>query len=461
MTQSTAIVWLRRDLRLADNPALRYAAEHAARVLPVFIHAPDEEAPWQPGAASNWWLHHSLLALSDDLKAAGSKLVIRNGPTLQALRALIDETNATLVVWNRLYDPAVIKRDKQIKAALRDNNVEARSFNGYLLTEPWTVETKAGGPYKVYTPFWKSIRPRLDQMHPEAAPELPPAPRVASDKLDALNLLPNLGWADGFHDHWTPGATGAHDKLDRFLEDAVHRYPDGRDIPARQDTSRLSPHLHFGEISPREVLASVREHNAADSRPGANKGAEKFLSELAWREFAHHLLYHFPETLEKPLNPRFKDFEWLWDTDDLPAWQRGDTGIPVVDAGMRELWQTGYMHNRVRMIVGSLLTKNLRTHWLQGARWFWDTLVDANLANNTLGWQWIAGCGADAAPYFRIFNPVTQGEKFDADGDYVRRFVPELDQRKNNALHQPTDAAIVDLRTSRSDALAAYDKVKG
>ena len=458
---TTAIVWLRRDLRIDDNPALAYAAEHAERVLPVYIHAPDEEAPWQPGAASNWWLHHSLLALSDALKAAGSKLLIRSGPSLEALRKLIDETEATLVVWNRLYDPAVIARDKTVKTALGDDDIEAKSFNGYLLAEPWTVETKTGGPYKVYTPFWKSIRPRLDELHPAATPELPPAPRVKSEALDDLGLLPKLDWADGFHDHWTPGSAGAHDNLQRFLKEAVHRYPDGRNIPARQDTSRLSPHLHFGEISPREVLAATREHNAGDSRPGANIGAEKFLSELAWREFAHHLIYHFPETTEQPLNTRFEHFEWLWDTDALPAWQRGDTGIPIVDAGMRELWQTGWMHNRVRMIVGSLLTKNLRTHWLEGARWFWDTLVDANLANNTLGWQWIAGCGADAAPYFRIFNPVTQGEKFDADGDYVRRYVPELAARANKVLHGPTDTAIVDLKTSRHEALAAYDEVKG
>ena len=457
----TAIVWLRRDLRQRDNPALAYAAEHAQRVLPVYIHAPDEEAPWQPGAASNWWLHHSLLALSDDLKTAGSKLLIRSGPTLAALRSLIDETGAALVVWNRLYDPAVIARDKQVKAALKDDGIDAKSFNAYLLAEPWAVETKTGGPYKVYTPFWKAIRPRLDELRPDDVPELPPAPRVKSERLDDLNLLPELDWADGFHDHWTPGSAGAEARVERFLDESVHRYPDGRNIPSRPDTSGLSPHLHFGEIGPREVLARVQAFNAEDSRPGANKGAEKFLSELAWREFAHHLLYHFPETTEQPLNPRFKEFEWLWDTDELTAWQRGNTGIPIVDAGMRELWQTGWMHNRVRMIVGSLLTKNLRTHWLEGARWFWDTLVDANLANNTLGWQWIAGCGADAAPYFRIFNPVTQGEKFDADGDYVRRYVPELAARDNKTLHGPTDAALVDLKTSRADALAAYDKVKG
>lgn len=461
MPELTAIVWLRRDLRLRDNPALSYAAEHANRVLPVFIHAPDEEAPWQPGAASKWWLHHSLLALSDALKAAGSKLLIRSGPTLDALRGLIDETDAQLVVWNRLYDPAVITRDKQVKAALQDDGVTAKSFNAYLLAEPWTVETKAGGPYKVYTPFWKAIRPRLDELHPESTPELPPAPRVKSERLDDLRLLPERDWADGFHDHWTPGSDGAEARLERFLDESVHRYPYGRNIPSRADTSGLSPHLHFGEIGPREVLAHVQQHNAEDSRPGANKGAEKFLSELGWREFAHHLLYHFPETTEQPLNPRFTDFEWLWDTVELPAWQHGETGIPIVDAGMRELWQTGWMHNRVRMIVGSLLTKNLRTHWLEGARWFWDTLVDANLANNTLGWQWIAGCGADAAPYFRIFNPVTQGEKFDADGAYVRRYVPELTERSNKALHGPTDSAVVDLKRSRAAALEAYDKVKG
>lgn len=461
MPKKTAIVWLRRDLRIADNPALAFAAQHADRVLVAWIHAPDEEAPWQPGAASNWWLHHSLMALSDDLKAAGSKLVVRSGPSLEALRQLIQECDAEMVLWNRLYEPAVIARDKQVKAALKDDGIEARSFNAALLAEPWTVETKAGGPYKVYTPFWKAIRPRLDQLYPVDVPDLPPSPRVASEALDDFALLPTLDWADGFHDHWQPGRRGAEANLERFLDEAVHTYPDGRNLPARRDTSELSPHLHFGEIGPREVLARVQQHQAEDSRPGANKGAEKFLSELAWREFAHHLLYHFPETTEQPLNDRFDKFEWHWGTDALPAWQRGNTGIPIVDAGMRQLWQTGWMHNRVRMIVGSLLTKNLRTHWLEGARWFWDTLVDADLANNTLGWQWIAGCGADAAPYFRIFNPVTQGEKFDAEGAYVRRFVPELSDRSTQALHGPTDDAIVDLRASRAEALAAYDKVKG
>ena len=461
MSQRTAIVWLRRDLRITDNPALAFAAQHAERVLVAWIHAPEEEAPWQPGAASNWWLHHSLLAVSEDLTAAGSKLVVRRGPSLKALRTLVGECDADLVVWNRLYEPAVIARDQQVKAALKDDGIEARSFNAALLAEPWTVETKAGGPYKVYTPFWRAIRPRLDQLYPVDVPDLPPSPRVTSEALDDFGLLPTLDWADGFHDHWQPGRQGADANLARFLDEAVHTYPDGRNLPARRDTSELSPHLHFGEIGPREVLARVQQHNAEDNRPGANRGAEKFLGELAWREFAHHLLYHFPETTEQPLNDRFEKFEWHWDTDALHAWQRGDTGIPIVDAGMRQLWQTGWMHNRVRMIVGSLLTKNLRTHWLEGARWFWDTLVDADLANNTLGWQWIAGCGADAAPYFRIFNPVTQGEKFDAEGDYVRRFVPELADRAGKDLHGPTDTAIVDLKASRADALAAYDKVKG
>lgn len=476
---STCIVWLRRDLRLTDNPALAHAAAHHDRAAVVYIHAPDEDGDWAPGAASGWWLHHSLGRLGEQLRDAGSKLVVRIGPSLDALRTLAEETGAEAVYWNRLYAPAAIARDKQVKTALRDDGLDARSFNAALLAEPWTVETKSGGPYKVYTPFWKAIRERAYERAPADVGALPTAPHIASDALDDLNLLPKLDWADGFPEHWTPGAAGAHDQLTRFLDEAVTDYGDGRNRPDRRLTSELSPHLHFGEIGPREIIAAVHAAEADDPPAGFSRNADKFASELGWREFAHHLLFHFPETLEQPLNPRFAEFEWAGEDDTLDAWQRGATGIPIVDAGMRQLWQTGWMHNRVRMIVGSLLTKNLRHHWLTGARWFWDTLVDADLANNTLGWQWIAGCGADAAPYFRIFNPVTQGEKFDPNGDYVRRFVPEIASLPTKHLHAPWQAPaetlkaagitlgktyphpIVDLKASRAEALAAYDKVKG
>lgn len=476
---STRIVWLRRDLRLSDNPALTHAAARCERLLILYIHAPDEEAPWAPGGASRWWLHHSLERLSDALRDAGSELVIRRGPSLEVLRECIDATGADAVCWNRLYDPATRERDGRIKQALRDDGVETRSFNAALLAEPWTVETGSGGPYRVFTPFWKAIRDDIGALSPAPVPTLPPPPDIPSEPLASLELLPTLNWADDFSRHWTPGADGARQRLDGFLTDSLEHYADGRDIPSQDLTSGLSPHLHFGEIGPREVLAATRATSSDDGRTRSAKNADKFLSEVAWREFAHHLLFHFPHTTEAVMNPRFRQFSWDGNAQDLDAWQRGRTGIPIVDAGMRQLWRTGWMHNRVRMIVGSLLTKNLRHHWLEGARWFWDTLVDADLANNTLGWQWIAGCGADAAPYFRIFNPVSQGEKFDANGDYVRRFVPELARLPNRYVHAPWSAPtdvlraaalrlghdyplpIVDLKASRQAALAAYDAVKG
>ena len=476
---STRIVWLRRDFRLHDNPALLHAASRSERLLVLYIHAPDEEAPWTPGAASQWWLHQSLTRLTEQLEQAGSRLIIRHGPSLQALQACLDETDAKSVCWNRLYEPAIRERDRHIKQVLREAGIEVRSFNAALLTEPWTVQTKSGGPYRVFTPFWRAIRPTLDALEPCPTPTLPAAPRLRSDSLASLQLLPRSGWADGFTQHWTPGATGARRRLSNFLADQLERYDTGRDIPSEDLTSSLSPHLHFGEIGPREILQATRQARGDEGGSRRASNAEKFLSEVGWREFAHHLLFHYPETTERALNPRFRSFTWDGDPAQLRAWQRGQTGIPIVDAGMRQLWQTGWMHNRVRMIVGSLLTKNLRHHWMDGARWFWDTLVDADLANNTLGWQWIAGCGADAAPYFRIFNPVSQGEKFDAGGHYVRRFVPELAKLPDRHIHAPWAAPmeilhdaglrlgrdypepIVDLKASRQAALDAYATIKG
>ena len=476
---TTRIVWLRRDLRLADNPALHRAAQSAERLLVLYIHAPDEDAPWTAGAASQWWLPHSLQALSRQLDDAGSQLVVRRGDSLDVIRQCLQATGANSVYWNRLYTPMARTRDRKIKDALRADGIEVRSFNAALLNEPWTVETKSGGPYRVFTPFWKSIREQVGAVPPCPAPALPPAPEIDTGLIDSLQLHPRLNWADGFGAHWTPGSAGAEQRLQRFLQHALDDYDEGRNRPDLDATSGLSPHLHFGEIGPRQVVAAVDAASSDDGRTRSAQQADKFLSEIAWREFAHHLLFHYPETLDQPMNPRFRGFEWAGRDTDLNAWQQGQTGIPIVDAGMRQLWQTGWMHNRVRMIVGSLLTKNLRHHWQTGARWFWDTLVDADLANNTLGWQWIAGCGADAAPYFRIFNPVSQGEKFDPKGHYVRRFVPELSKLPDRHIHAPWTAPdhllrragvrigkdypqpIVDLKTSRQAALAAYDKIKG
>jgi len=468
-----SLVWLRRDLRLADQPALHAATERGQPVLPVYIHAPEEEGPWAPGAASNWWLHHSLDRLESALENLGSRLILRRGPTLESIRQLARETGADAVFWNRLYEPAAIRRDREIKRALREDGLVVSSFNAALLNEPWSVGSASGDPYKVFSPFWKASKAiGID------APILPmptelrnPVSWPRGESLASLGLLPEIPWDAGLATTWKPGEAAALQRVEAFLDGAVQRYGDMRDFPAQPGTSRLSPHLHFGEISPRQIVQALRD---AGHDPESG-GAEHFVREVGWREFAHHLLYHFPHTAEQPLNAKFSEFPWRESAEDLLRWQQGRTGIPIVDAAMRELWQTGWMHNRSRMIVASLLTKNLRMHWLHGARWFWDTLVDADLAANTLGWQWAAGCGADAAPYFRIFNPVLQGQRFDPEGRYVRRFVPELQRVPDSGIHapwghkgKPVDRRlrpdypdpIVDLQSSRQAALDAFSVIR-
>ena len=420
----TTIVWFRHDLRLDDHPALAAAAARGA-VVPVFIWAPEEESPWEPGAASRWWLHQSLEKLSAALAKAGAPLLIRRGPSLEALEKIAQECSATHVVWNRRYEPKVIARDTAIKKALVAGGLEAESFNGSLLYEPMHVATKEGKPYQVFTPFWRSLLAREEPAEPAAAPKklVPAGGKPKSLTIESLGLLPKIDWAATMRETWTPGEAGAARRLDRFLDRALSDYGSDRDRPDHEGTSALSPHLHFGEISPRRVWHAVRK--AAGGRPVAKLtgGAEVYLREIGWREFANHLLYHFPHTSDAPLRADYSRFPWADDPVGLRAWQRGRTGFPIVDAGMRQLWATGWMHNRVRMIVASFLVKDLRISWLEGAKWFWDTLVDADLAANTLGWQWAAGCGADAAPYFRIFNPTSQAEKFDPDGVYVERWV--------------------------------------
>jgi deoxyribodipyrimidine photo-lyase len=411
----TALVWFRRDLRLADNPALQAALDAGYAPVPVYVHAPDEEAPWAPGAASGAWLGRSLQALAADLAARGSRLLLRWGPTRAALESLAAEAGAEAVFWNRQYEPAVIARDRVLKQALAARGLHAQSFNGALLAEPWTVTTNAGDPCRVFTPFWKKVRPRLDgapQRMVAAPARLPPvAATLASEPLAAFAFEPRPAWDARFWTEWTPGEAGAHARLDAFVADALADYDAGRDRPDREGTSRLSPHLHFGEVSPRQAMARLL---AADAPPAAR---ERALAELGWREFAHHLLYHFPASTDADFNPRFAGFAWAEpDPGVLRAWQAGRTGVPIVDAGLRQLWATGWMHNRVRMVVASFLCKNLRFHWAHGARWFWDTLVDADLANNSLGWQWSAGTGADAAPDVRIFNTVTQAPRIDPEG---------------------------------------------
>ncbi|OOG64423.1 deoxyribodipyrimidine photolyase [Rhodanobacter sp. B04] len=470
---TTAILLLRRDLRLADNPALAAACAAHEQVLPLYIHAPDEDADWVPGAASRWWLHHSLASLQRGLKARGGELHIRQGDTLAVLQALLEQTGAGAVYWNRLYEPATIRRDTSIKAALRERGVEVHSSHAALWREPWQIATRQGEPYRVFTPYWRNLRAQLSVSAPLPVPSsLRCAKATGSTSLESLALLPRIGWDGGLREAWTPGEQGAEELLELFGDDAIGDYAQARDLPARHGTSRLSPHLHFGEISPRQIHHALHvQTQRVDAR--RRPDIEPYLRELGWREFAHHLLYHFPGTPTENFNPRFDGFRWAAaDEALLQRWQHGRTGIPLVDAGMRELWHTGWMHNRVRMIVASFLTKNLRQHWLHGARWFWDTLVDADLANNTLGWQWVAGCGADAAPYFRVFNPVTQSLKFDPQGSYLRRWLPELAEAPTALLHEPwKDPAllkrsgyptpVVDLGASRAEALAAYQLSRG
>lgn len=437
MSQAPCIVWFRRDLRLDDNPAFAAALERGGPVLPVYLHAPEEEGIWAPGGASRWWLHHALESLDSALGARGLPFVIRNGPSLEALETLIDETGADAVVWNRRYEPAIIERDTGIKATLKDRGIHAWSGNAGLMWEPHEVENKQGKPFRVYTPFWRHLR-TLAPSPPVGLPAIdapPPNPIPDSLSIADLDLLPALDWDEGFYDRWNPTLEGASEALEAFLEGPVERYTRRRDRPALRGTSRLSPFLSHGQIGPRQVWAAAHASGAADTKDGF-----KYLSEIGWREFAYHLLVHFPHTPTAALNSAYSDFPWEPDGDYLQAWQRGRTGYPIVDAGMRELWHTGWMHNRVRMIVASLLVKQLLQPWQEGARWFWDTLVDADLASNTMGWQWSAGSGADAAPYFRIFNPMLQGEKFDPRGAYVRRWVPELKDLPDKYLHTPWEA---------------------
>jgi deoxyribodipyrimidine photo-lyase len=477
MADGPSLVWFRNDLRLADNPALTAAISRGRPVIPVFVWSPDEEAPWPPGAASRWWLHRSLVALDHDLHRRSSRLIVAKGPTLEALRKLLRSTRADAIYWNRRYEPAIVERDRRVEEVLRGAGVAVETFPGNLLFEPWQVLTKERKPYRVFTPYWKACRAQGDPSPPISTPGRwkSPARWPKSLPIAALELEPKIDWAAGFRDVWTPGEHGATRQLERFRREALAKYVRGRDRPDSIGTSRLSPHLHFGEITPRQIWHALQHRKG---KRAATAARSKFLAELGWREFAHHVLFHFPQTSDHPLREEFKRFPWRPDARKVKAWQRGRTGFPIVDAGMRELWTTGWMHNRVRMIVASFLTKDLLVTWHEGAEWFWDTLVDADLANNTLGWQWTAGCGADAAPFFRIFNPVLQGRKFDPDGDYVRRWVPELAALPLKYLHEPHKAPesvladagvrlvenyprpIVSHAASRDAALAAFRSLR-
>ncbi|HEV8201329.1 MAG TPA: deoxyribodipyrimidine photo-lyase [Candidatus Polarisedimenticolia bacterium] len=479
------VVWLRQDLRLEDQPALAAAAARGGPVVPLYVHAPEEEGDWPPGSASRFWLHHSLTALDGDLRRLGSRLVVRRGASLPNLLDVARRTEADAIHFCARSEPMARLRDGLVRRELEAAGLEVAAFNGHLLYEPQIVRTRAGEPFKVFTPFWNACRALGDPLPPLPAPsrlDAPPAWPV-SETIAGLGLLPQPDWAEGMRFAWRPGERGARQRLGEFQRDGLDDYAAARDRPAVAGTSRLSPHLHFGEVSPRQVFHAAQEHggSGAGVSPPRSRGSSPsaaWLREIGWREFAHHVLHHFPHTPEKPLRSEFDRFPWRRDPDRLAAWQRGRTGYPIVDAGMRELWKTGWMHNRVRMVVASFLVKDLLVTWQEGAAWFWDTLVDADLANNTLNWQWSAGCGADAAPYFRIFNPVLQGRRFDPEGEYVARFVPELARLHPTHRHAPWLAPsraleeaelvleedyprpIVDHETARKRALIAFQTIR-
>ncbi len=484
MAHAPVIVWLRQDLRLSDNAALSAAAACGQPVLPVYVMDDAAAGTWTAGGASRWWLGASLAALESSLARIGSGLILRRSDTVAALLNLASQTGARAIHFTRAYEPHAARLEKELKSACDAVGIGLHRYGGGLLQEPETMHTQAGQPFKVFTPFWRALLDAPGPRFPHPAPQRLRRPKQwpDGDSLDNWQLTPvKPDWAGGLRATWTPGEAGARQRLTTLVDQALHDYADGRDRPDRTATSMLSPHLHFGEVSPRQIWAEVWSASRDAGLLSPSKAATVFLSEVGWREFAHHLLFHFSHTPEQPLRGDFARFPWRSDRTGklLRAWQQGRTGYPIVDAGMRQLWRTGWMHNRVRMVAGSFLVKHLRLPWNAGADWFWDTLVDADLASNTLGWQWTAGCGADAAPYFRVFAPVLQGQRFDPAGDYVRRWVPELARLPAEHLHAPWEAPravldaagvrlgdtyprpIVDHATARAEALAAFQSIRG
>jgi deoxyribodipyrimidine photo-lyase len=471
---SPHIVWFRDDLRLSDHPALHASVKSGAPVICLYVRDEQSAALRALGGATRWWLAQSLRALSTSLAAIGGTLVLRNGRAADVIAALAREAGAGMVLWNEIAQAPHRAIEDEVIAALADLDVGTRSFPGDLLVQPAAVRTKDGRGLRVFTPFWRRVVGLGDPAKPLPAPKaLKPGPQVASDELSDWGLEPTTpDWAAGLREMWTPGEAAAQKHLRSFLKSGVDGYSGGRDRPDREATSRLSPHLRFGEISPRQVWYAARF--AAAERPKLAGHIDKFLSEVGWREFCRHLLFDIPDLASRNLQSAFDAFPWNIDGKALRAWQRGRTGYPIVDAGMRELWHTGTMHNRVRMVVASFLVKHLLIDWRDGEKWFWDTLVDADAGSNPANWQWVAGSGADAAPYFRIFNPILQGEKFDPDGIYVRRWVPELKDMPSKFIHQPWNASppeltragitlgksypapIIDHKLGRERALKAY-----
>lgn len=438
--ESLAIMWFRKDLRLYDNPAFTQSAK--GPVIPLFIL--DDKDPYSQGSASKWWLYKSLTSLQKALNAYGLKLVLRRGDPLKILQEIISSHKVSRLYWNRCYDPYAIERDKKIKEFFKPQ-IECESFNASLLSEPWTLKTRGGAPYQVFTPYWNALKDLGSFCKPLPLPlaikghDEP----VASDILESWNLRPTYpDWSQGFEKAWIPGEDEAQKKLSLFLENTIHTYHKSRDLPGQAGTSQMSPHLHWGEISARQIW-----HAALNREP--SEGMWTFLREIAWREFSYYTLYYFPDLPSQPLRKSFTSFPWVDDKEALQTWQKGMTGYPIIDAGMRQLWSIGWMHNRVRMITASFLIKNLLISWKEGAAWFYDTLVDADLANNSMNWQWVAGCGVDAAPYFRIFNPMLQGQKFDSEGKYIRRWVPELRLLPDKYIHNPWEAPVNILESAK------------
>jgi deoxyribodipyrimidine photo-lyase len=450
---STALVWLRRDLRLSDNPALDAALAAGHAIVPVFVWDPEEDPTWPPGGATRWYLQASLRRLEAALAALGSRLIFARGAAREVLPRLALACDARAVYCSRRYEPAALRADAVAEAALRAADIALHALPGSLLCEPWTLTRKAGGPYQVFTPYWREF---LASVRVAAAPVSPrtlvePARWPGGEPLESLAIAPHAAWHASLATHWQPGEVAATQALEAFVTEPLDDYAGLRDRVDLPATSRLSPRLHHGELSPRQVWTAIGRRARRQGTADETWRAGKFCAELIWREFAAHALYHFPELPDRSFQSRYEQLAWRDAPADLEAWQRGRTGVALVDAGMRELWTTGFMHNRARMVCASFLTKNLLIHWREGARWFWDTLVDADLGNNSLNWQWVAGTGPDAAPWFRIFNPDTQADKFDPQGDYRRRWLGS-DGRSGAP-------PLADLAASRQRALAAQREI--
>ena len=452
-SRKRAIVWFRKDLRLSDHPALDAALQGGMEIIPVFIWDREEGGAWSPGAASRWWLHHSLDSLQSSIRLLGGNLLLVRGIPAEQLPKIARDYQATHLFYGRAYAPAGITTQEAVEEACDIHGIATESFNSSLLQEPWETKNGTGKPFQVFTPSRKS-RPIIYREPSSYDPhKLRFTPNLSSPStLAELGLLPEHPWHQKLGNHWEVSEAAAHQQIERTVAEVTQSYATRRNHPSVNGTSRLSPYLAWGQISPRQICQAVLQAE----NEGGHRGENKFLVEIGWREFSYHLLYHFPNIPDQPLRPKYANFPWLDDPDNLKRWQFGKTGYPMVDAGMRQLYETGWMHNRVRMIVASFLVKHLLLPWQEGARWFWDTLVDADLASNTQGWQWAAGCGADAAPYFRIFNPITQGDKFDARGEYARRWIPELEKVPKKFVFSPWTAPSSILSASEVDLGGNY-----